>query len=154
MTNLTTVCRNWILPSLMDILQRNKPYNYPQNIFEVAKDTHLDSNTDTGTRDDWKLSYAEAGSDTNYNSARAILSTIELNFGILFTIKKPEKDIPFLISGRCGEIYYKNRKIGFLGEIHPKVLTNWELTVPVSCVEIRIEEWLKEIREELGLSFP
>ncbi len=154
MTNLTTVCRNWILPSLMDIIQRNKPYNYPQKIFEVAKDTHLDGTTDTGTRDDWKFCYTEAGSDTNYNSARAILSTIELNFGILFEIKKPQEDIPYLIPGRCGEIYFKGKKIGFLGEIHPKVLTNWELTVPVSCVEIKIEEWLKEIREELGLSFP
>ena len=154
MTNLTTVCRNWILPSLMDILQRNKPYNYPQKIFEVALETHLDSSSDTATRDDWKFCYTEAGPETNYNSARAILSTIELNFGILFTIKKPEKDIPYLIPGRSGEIFFHNKKIGFLGEIHPKVLTNWEMTVPVCCVEIRIKEWLKEIRTELGLPFP
>ena len=154
MSNLTTVCRNWVLPSLMDILQRNKPYNYPQKIFEVAQDSHLDPITDTGTRDDWKFCYTEAGPDSNYNTCRAILSTIELNFGILFTIKKPEKDLPYLILGRCGEIFYKDKKIGFLGEIHPKVLTNWELVVPVSCVEIRIEEWLREIRTELGLPFP
>lgn len=154
MTNLTTVCRNWLLPSLMDILQRNKPYNYPQKIFEVAKDSHLDSNTDTGTRDDWKLCYTEAGPDVNYNNARAILSTIELNFSVLFTIKKPERKIPFLISGRSGEIFYKDIKIGFIGEINPKVLTNWELSVSVSCLEIKIEEWLKVIREELGLNFP
>ncbi len=154
MTNLTTICRNWILPSLMDILQRNKPYNYPQKIFEVALETHLDSTSDTGTHDNWKFCYVEAGSETNYNSARAILSTIELNFGILFTIKKPEKDIPYLIPGRCGEVFFHDKKIGFLGEIHPKVLTNWELVVPVSCVEIRIEEWLREIRTELGLTFP
>ena len=153
MTNLTTVCRNWILPSLMDTLQRNKPHNYPQKIFEIAQDTHIDPTSDTNTRDDWKLCYAEAGAGINYNSARAILSTIELNFDIRFTIKKPIDDYPYLISGRCGEIYFKDEKIGFIGEIHPKVLHNWDLQVPVACLEISIRPWLKEIREGLGLPF-
>jgi phenylalanyl-tRNA synthetase beta chain len=154
MTNLTTLCRNWMLPSLMDILQRNKPYNYPQKIFEVSQDTHIDQTSDTSTRDDWKLCFAEAGTDSNYNKARSILSTIEINFGILFSIRIPENDIPFLIPGRCGEIYFKDKKIGFLGEVHPIVLRNWDLLVPVACLEIRIQEWLQEIREGLGLPFP
>jgi phenylalanyl-tRNA synthetase beta chain len=154
MTNLTTVCRNWILPSLMEILQRNKMYNYPQKIFEFAKDTHIDTISDTNTRDDWKISYAIAGGDVNYNSSRAILSTLEINLNLRFTIKKPEKEIPFLISGRAGEIYFNNKKIGFLGEIHPKVLTNWELIVPVACLEIEVKEWLVYIRKELGLDLP
>ena len=44
------------------------------------------------------------------------------------------------IEGRAAEIFVKNKSIGFIGEIHPKILKNWQLEMPVAGFEINLEE--------------
>ena len=44
------------------------------------------------------------------------------------------------IEGRCASILINNKEIGFLGEIHPQVLENFQLAVPVSALELNLEE--------------
>ncbi len=41
----------------------------------------------------------------------------------------------------------KNEKIiGFLGEVHPKILRNWKIKMPVSIFEINLEEIFKRLK--------
>jgi phenylalanyl-tRNA synthetase beta chain len=42
--------------------------------------------------------------------------------------------------GRVAEILFKNKKIGFLGEIHPKILRNWKIRMPVALLEMDFDE--------------
>ena len=148
---LTTICRNWLLPSLMDVLKRSKKSSYPQRIFEMGTVTHLDSsNKETGTRDDWVFCYAEISVQTNYNTVRSALATLEFNLDIRFTLKPVI--LPYLLEGRSAEIYFNDTKIGFIGEIHPLVLTNWELDLPVGAFEITVAPWYNTIRKNLGMN--
>ena len=43
-------------------------------------------------------------------------------------------------SGRAGTSEQKEISIGFIGEIHPKILKNWKLKMPVALFEINLEE--------------
>ncbi|MFW9930176.1 MAG: phenylalanine--tRNA ligase subunit beta, partial [Candidatus Thorarchaeota archaeon] len=137
LTILTTICRNWLTPSIIETFNRNKKFSYPQKFFETSTVTHLDSDSPTGTTDEWNFCYLESSNQVNFNSARAALATLEFNFDFRFTLKSTK--LPYLIEGRSADIFFKNKKIGFIGEFHPKVLLNWELELPVVGFEIELK---------------
>ena len=60
-------------------------------------------------------------------------------------IKETEEVPPHFIDGRIAEITLGNKKIGFIGEIHPKILRNWKIKMPVALFEIDLEGIFKEL---------
>jgi len=44
------------------------------------------------------------------------------------------------IKGRVGRIALGQEKIAFIGELHPQVLLNWSIEMPVSVLELNITE--------------
>lgn len=149
MTTLTTICRNWLLPSLMEILNVSKTSSFPQQLFEMAIVTHIDSKTETGTRDDWNFCYVESSATSNFNNSRAALKTLEVNLGIKFTLLAAD-NISYLTPGRAAKILFNNTIIGFIGEIHPQILVNWDLELPAVCFELEVAPWFIQIRKDLG----
>jgi len=51
---------------------------------------------------------------------------------------------PDLIDGRTASIIMNKKEIGFIGEVHPEVLENWNLKQPVAIIEISLEEIFKK----------
>lgn len=47
---------------------------------------------------------------------------------------------PSFLEGRVAAIHVKGKKVGVLGEVHPEVITNFELENPVGAFEIDLEE--------------
>ena len=43
------------------------------------------------------------------------------------------------IPGRSGQILLDGQKVGVIGEVHPKVLSNWKIEVPVSVWELEVK---------------
>lgn len=127
--------RNWLTPSLVEFLSKNTKVDYPQRIFELGQVVNLNKRAETGTVDEYKLAYAEAGSKVNFTRAKSILQSI-----IRATGKSPTfvaRDYPSFIPGRSAEVKLGEKSIGIIGELHPKVLTNWKIEVPVVCWEIK-----------------
>ncbi|MHA1990909.1 MAG: phenylalanine--tRNA ligase subunit beta [Candidatus Hodarchaeales archaeon] len=148
LTTLTTICRHWLSPSLLETLMRNKKFSYPQKFFEMGKVTKIDKTTDTGTKDTWNLCYIESSNDVNLNSARSALASLEFNLDFRFTLKPAET--PFLIEGRSADVYFDNTKIGFVGEFSPEVLINWELDLPAVGFEIEMDKIMEFIKKSIG----
>ena len=120
--------RNWLTPSLVEFLSKNTKVDYPQRIFELGQVVN-------GTVDGYKLAYAEAGSKVNFTRAKSILQST-----VRATGKAPTfiaRDYPSFIPGRSAEVKLGEKSIGIIGELHPKVLTNWKIEVPVVCWEIK-----------------
>ena len=61
-------------------------------------------------------------------------------------ISEPEKFPNYFIDGRTIEIKIDEKTIGFLGEIHPRILRNWKIKMPVSLFEINLEEVFKKLK--------
>jgi phenylalanyl-tRNA synthetase beta chain len=114
----------------------------------MGKVTKIDKTTDTGTNDTWNLCYVESSNDVNLNTARSALASLEFNLDFRFTLKSCET--PFLNEGRSADVYFDNKKIGFVGEFSPEVLINWELDLPVVGFEIEMEEIMKFIKKSIG----
>lgn len=135
------VLRSWMIPSLMHVFTTNRHNEYPQQIFgfgNVFKDV---KDSDTGVKEEWNLAVALCDKDVNYTKIKQVLDIIFDALDLKYTIKEVEHNS--FISGRVGEIILENNKVGFIGEIHPKVLENWGLEMPVVALELNIKEIIK-----------
>jgi len=132
------VFRNWMLPSLIEFLSNNQHVEYPQRIFEVGDVVVLDEKQETKTRDIRKLGCVIADTKVSYEQISSALDALMVCLGVKYELKAVTNTS--FISGRVAEVLVNKKSIGFIGEVHPKVLTNWNLEMPVAGFEIGLEE--------------
>jgi phenylalanyl-tRNA synthetase beta chain len=129
------VLRKDLTHYLLKILSENVDAEYPQRIFEMGKVFN--------NGEEERLSLGIAPS--NFTEVRQIIEYLFRMLNLEIKISEPEKVPPYFIDGRTAEIKLDEKTIGFLGEIHPKILKNWKIKMPVSLFEIS----LKEVFEKL-----
>ncbi len=132
------VVRNFLLPSLMEVLARNKHQEYPQNIFEVGDVIELDEESETGANTVKKLAIALCHSKTNFSEIKALVESILRNLGIE-DLKLEESDHPSFTPGRSAKLMHEFVNVVEFGEIHPLVLDKWKLEMPVSACEFNAD---------------
>ncbi len=130
------VLRIDLLTNLLKILSENSDSAYPQKIFEsgIAFEKDSENKTETGIKENQKLAIALADESVNFTEIKQILDYLFKMIDKEYKIKETEH-LGF-ISGRAGEIIINNQSIGIIGEIHPRVLRNWKIKMPVSALEI------------------
>lgn len=127
------VLRNALLPGLMKILSENTHYEYPQALFEIGKVIKAEKQT----REELHLAIVKANGTAEFSEIRGMIQTFSKVIGKEVGFKET-KHPPF-IEGRAVELIFKGKSVGVLGEIHPQVLENWALEVPVVACEINLE---------------
>ena len=135
------IFRDSIIPSLISILQKNKPYTLPQKIFDVGDISRIDDKAETRTTREVFLSGAIIHSKVDFVEIKSNVEAILKALGIT-KFKLESANHPSFFEGRCAKIMVKNQKVGIFGEIHPEVLNNFELENPVGAFEIEIEKLL------------
>ncbi|MDI6798376.1 MAG: phenylalanine--tRNA ligase subunit beta [Candidatus Aenigmarchaeota archaeon] len=131
------VLRSWLLPSVIEFLSNNKHVDYPQKVFEIGDAVVVDETRETKTRDERKLACVIADNKASYESISSLLDSLLTNLGVKYKLKAVEH--PSFIPGRTAEVIVNNREIGIIGEIHPSVIDNWKLEVPLAGFEIDVE---------------
>lgn len=132
------VClRNWLLPSLMEVLSANKHVAYPQDIFEVGDVVIPDENEETMAKTMRKVACIISHSKATYAEVKGVTESLLKQMGISYSFKENSSET--LIVGRRADIVVNNKSIGVLGEISPTVLERWGLEMPCSAFEINIE---------------
>lgn len=142
LTEEYSAVRNWLLPSLMEALKRNRQHSYPQKFFEVDDTAHL-AQTVTGAESRKKMAYVEAGEETGYTDARKILQVIERELDADFEIVESSKNC-FEIN-KSADIMVDGSKIGVIGEFSDQVTDNWGLEVDAAGLELDVKK-LRKIR--------
>ncbi|MHA1244250.1 MAG: tRNA ligase subunit PheS family protein, partial [Candidatus Heimdallarchaeota archaeon] len=135
------IFRDSLIPSLITILQKNKPYSLPQKIFDVGDISRIDENEETRTTREIFLSGTIIHSKVDFVEIKSNVEAVLKALGVL-KYKLVSTDHPSFFDGRCAKIMVKNKKIGIFGEIHPEVLNNFELENPVGAFEIEVEKLL------------
>ena len=133
-----TCLRNWLLPSLMELLSHNVHVDYPQRIFEVGYCVVHDEKRENKTRDIEKLACVNIHSNANFTEAKAQLDALLSNLGVKYDLEETRHES--FIEGRAGKIMLGKKEAGIIGEIHPQVLQNWDLENPASAFEISIDQ--------------
>jgi phenylalanyl-tRNA synthetase beta chain len=128
--------RSWLLPSIIEFLSKNTHRDYPQGIFEVGEVVELARNY-LGSETKLKVCCAIAKSDATFTDIKKVLETLFTTFGKGYSLKRVKYGS--FIEGRSGSITMSGKTVGVIGELHPEVLENWGIKVPVSAFEIDLE---------------
>lgn len=142
MSETYSAVRSWLLPSLMEVFSKNKHVDFPQMIFEEGI---ANARKNDRIEEFERIAVAVSHEKANYTEVRQVLDCIMRLLGLRYDIE--ETSHGSFIEGRCGRAIVKGKKIAYLGEIHPQVLENWNLEMPVAALELNLSE-LFEIVEE------
>ncbi|MAG78872.1 phenylalanine--tRNA ligase subunit beta [Candidatus Pacearchaeota archaeon] len=134
-----SILRTNLTHYLLKIFSENIDSEYPQQIFEIGKVFKADKDI----IEDENL--AAAITPGNFTEIKQILEYLSKMINIKIEIKETEKSKAYFIEGRVAEILINNKKIGFIGEIHPKILKNWRIKMPIALFEINLKEVFKEL---------
>lgn len=134
-------------PSLMvsnlKTLKNNVDAEYPQRIFELSRVFSKDSKSETGIKESERLCITIASPATNFTEIKQIFEYIIRMLGKSKEDYSLESAIDeHFIDGRCALIKLNGKPIGYLGEIKLQMLENLSIKMPVSGLEINIEELL------------
>jgi len=136
-----TMLRKNLLHGLMEFLEDNKHEELPQKIFEVGNVVFLDETCETCTHDFKKLAGAVTHSTANFTEIKSTVAALFTNLGLEMDIE--HYNHPSFIKGRCAKVKginnWKSSDLnveGFFGELHPEVITNFDLEYPVIAFEL------------------
>lgn len=132
------IMRTWIAPSLMIVLSNNLHREYPQNIFEVGTVAHIDRSLNLGVKEEDHVACALCYSKAGFNEIKSKLQSLCFNFGLEDKLSTVPVDDPSFISGRCAQILIGDSPAGIIGEIHPEVLKNWGIEMPIALFEMEV----------------
>lgn len=140
-----TMIRKSLINSLLEFLQDNKHEELPQKIFEVGDVAYIDDNAETKMKTVKKLAAAEISSNANLTTIKSYMESIITNLGFILELEDYEDSV--FISGRCAKITVTplDEKTpftlkGYFGEVHPQILTNFELEYPTIMFELEFSE--------------
>lgn len=136
-TESFTMMRTWLLPSLLGNIARSMHDSLPIKLFETDIVFGLKNNLPDERR---HLAAVECDSHANFNQIKASFEGLAERLGIEYKIQKSEHKS--FIDGRCASVIVNKKNIGFMGEIHPEVLTSFGIEEPVIGFEIDLSEWL------------
>lgn len=134
------ILRASLLPSLLKSLSRNIHEVYPQRLFEIGKVFSLSK----VSHESWNLCAVVAHDDADYTEIKSIVQTLMENGLGKRSHTWPASSQVFL-DGRGADLFIgnDNNKVGQLGEIHPTIIENFKIRVPIAAFEIDLSNMLE-----------
>jgi phenylalanyl-tRNA synthetase beta chain len=135
-----SLLRRDLTSPLLKILSENIDEEYPQKIFEIGR-IFASSNGKIIEKESLALALAPG----NFTEAKQILEYLFKMVNLEIQFKEPKEKLGWFIDGRTADILFKGKILGQIGEVHPKLLKNWRIKMPVSLAEIELDDLLKEL---------
>ncbi len=132
-----TMLRTWALPSLLMVLENNTHRAYPQDLAEIGLAAKRDASAPTNVAEWRSVAGVLARTDGSYEDVRARLQALCRRFDV--GLETPPTDHPTFIDGRAAQIMIDGVEAGIIGEIHPAVLVEYDLELPVVAFECRLD---------------
>ena len=135
-----SILRKDLAHYLLKIFSENIDSEYSQKIFEIGKVFKLEENISETEN------LAAAFAPGNFTEIKQAIEYLFKMIDIEITIAEPQtQNSSYFVEGRVAEIKINEKSVGLIGEIHPKILKNWRIRMPVALVEINLEDVFKEL---------
>jgi phenylalanyl-tRNA synthetase beta chain len=121
-------------------LSENVDSEYPQEIFEIGRIFKL-KNEKIIEQENLSVVVTPG----NFTEIKQVLDYLQRMIDLNFELREPAQTPEHFVIGRCAEIILDNKQIGFIGEIHPKILKNWKIKMPVAMFEINLEQIFEKL---------
>jgi phenylalanyl-tRNA synthetase beta chain len=132
-----TMLRTWALPSLLMVLENNTHRAYPQDLAEVGLAAGANDDENAGVAERRTVAGVVARHDATYEDAKARLTALCRDFDA--DLETPPTTHPTFIDGRAAEVVVDGEAVGVIGEVHPRVLVEHDLELPVAAFELRLD---------------
>jgi phenylalanyl-tRNA synthetase beta chain len=129
-----------ILPNLLGSESVSSRAPYPHRIFEAGKVAFRNPLENYGVSTRQRIAFLLAHASADYNEAASQVSALMYFLGKDYSIAETED--PRFIPGRQARVIHKGDPIGIFGEVHPRVLEAWSITMPCAAAEIDLESLL------------
>jgi phenylalanyl-tRNA synthetase beta chain len=139
------VVRSHLMTGLLQALFENRKRPMPLRLFEIDNVVLLEPTAETGVREERRVGVVEMGPEASYATVRSVLDAILREMGQEGTYSF--SDDPTFIPGRGASVVTNDDFQGYLGELHPEVITAepirqfgfaQELDYPVAIGELTI----------------
>ncbi|HXZ98252.1 MAG TPA: phenylalanine--tRNA ligase subunit beta [Candidatus Acidoferrum sp.] len=129
-----TCLRNWLIPSLMEILSANIHVTYPQKIFEAGECVTRSSFT---VEEVTRLAGVTCHAEASFTEVRASIDAVLSNLGQV--VRMTELKHGSFVEGRAATVWIGEKQVGIVGEFHPQVLENWGIQNPAAALELDVQ---------------
>lgn len=136
--------RQWMTPSLLRVESASTRAFYPHRLFEVGEVAVPDPGEELGSRTVTVLGAVIAHAAANFSEIHSCLDLLLFYLNVAYTLEPISH--PSFLEGRSGRIISGGRPVGLIGELHPEVLEQWEVTMPSVVFELEVNA----IAERLG----
>ena len=131
-----TAMRSWLLPSVLNLLKDNTHVDYPQRVFEIGPCVIVKENGEGHTETRYKIAGVTIHTGAGFTEIRSCLDTLLGSIGIRFEVVPTTH--PSFLEGRTGEVMSGQKRLGVVGELHPRAIRAWGLSLPVAAFELEI----------------
>jgi phenylalanyl-tRNA synthetase beta chain len=128
--------RNSILPSLLRVEAASSKAFYPHRIFELGEVVKRDPKTKQGSRDMRYLGALLSHPSANFSELHSFLDLLFYYLGKEYRLESIVH--PSFIEGRVGRVLMGEKESGVIGELHPQILENWQITMPCAAFELEL----------------
>lgn len=142
MAQTYSTLRQSIIPSLLRIESISTRSFYPHRVFEVGEVAIPDATHDLGSRTCLSLGAAMAHAAANFSEIHSTLDLLLYYLGTSYALKPVSH--PSFLDGRAGQIFVNDHPIGVIGEVHPEVLEQWQVTMPTVTFELTIDSLIEK----------
>jgi len=131
--------RSWLIPESLKFLGNNASATFPQHIFEIGDVVIPDEAADVKSRNVPHACFALCDERANFTTAKQLLELVIMKLGVKASALayKALKHDSF-IDGRAATVAVNGQSVGYFGEMHPQVLANWKIVMPLAVAEIDI----------------
>jgi phenylalanyl-tRNA synthetase beta chain len=129
-----------LIPSLMAILRKSKHRDLPQRIFEVG-------DVVVSCKRRKHLAVMAIHSKAGFTEMKSLAEGVLKELGVQCSLLSG--DMEMFITGRCAVIKVNGRQVGHFGELHPKVITGYELGYPIIAFELDLQDLMSGRGEKI-----
>ncbi len=129
-----TMVRMGLTSGLLEIIAANTSNELPQRLFETGEVARVA--TDGGVIEEVALAVGIVDSKAGFSDIRSVLKNLMHETGVSCTLEA--NDSPLYLAGRSGSVVLNGRRVGHLGEVHPRILDDMKIPNPAVVLELNL----------------
>ncbi len=158
MSELYSILRNSLLPSLLNVESLSSKAAYPHRVFELGEVASVLDVEPVSTSTAMRLAAYIAHPKASFSELHSYLDALLYYLGVEYRLEPTS--YPAYLDGRAGSVVVaagpaartvitddafagdpnQPGNVGIIGEVHPEVLERWGITMPVVAFEISLSQ--------------
>ena len=139
----TSVMRTTVIPSMLDVLSRNyNNRNAEASLFEISNE-YIWNGPEVLPDENKMVTLGMYGSKCDFFALKGVVEELLYNVGIVDYDVEALSDDPTFHPGRTAVVTVNGEKIAIIGEVHPVVLTNYEIDTKAYVAQVDFASLLK-----------